>query len=213
MIRTQENRFGISKVFSRAATKNRRTRVCGETRSSWKSLLAITAVFAFASFASLTQVQAQSSSRFAERIHRALVTLPYYSVFDNLAFRIENNDKVVLLGQVTRPTLKSGAENVIKRLEEVTSVDNQIEVLPVSSLDDRIRLETYRAIYQGSLFTRYAVRAIPPIHIIVKNGNVTLEGAVASETDKDVAKMLASGVPGVFSVTNDLVVDKEKKDA
>jgi len=179
-------------------------------RKPGKGLLPLTVVFLLASFASLTTAQAQPSSRFAERIRHALVTLPYYSVFDNLAFQIEDNGKVALTGQVTRPTLRSGAENVVRRLEEVTSVDNQIEVLPLSTIDDHIRMATYRAIYYDSVFTRYAIRAVPPIHIIVKNGKVTLEGAVASESDRNIANILANGVPGVFSVTNNLVVDSEE---
>ena len=210
MNRIQKNRSEIFRVLMRTAKTCRKTTDASEIRKPWKGLIVLTVVFLLASVASLTTVQAQSSSRFAERIRHALVTLPYYSVFDNLAFRIKDNGKVVLLGQVTRPTLRSGAENVVERLEEVNSVDNQIEVLPLSTIDDHIRLATYRAIYYDSVFTRYAVRAIPPIHIIVKNGNVTLEGVVANESVKDVANILANGVPGVFSVTNNLVVDKEE---
>jgi hyperosmotically inducible protein len=177
--------------------------------SSGKAALAL--VFLLASFISLTAVQAKSNSQFAEKVRRTLVTLPYYTVFDNLAFRIENNGKVVLMGQVTRPRLRSDAENAVARLEEVDSIDNQVEVLPLSPNDDQIRLATYRAIYHDSVFTRYAIRLLPPIHIIVKDGNVTLIGAVASETDKNVANILANGVPGVFSVMNDLMVDHAKE--
>ena len=145
-------------------------------------------------------------SGLARRVRHELVMLPYYGVFDNLVFKVEGF-KVTLLGQLTRPTLKKSAERVVKRLEEVESVDNQIEVLPVSPNDDRIRLSVYRAIYFHPVFTRYAIRAVPPIHIIVKNGDVTLEGVVATEADKNIANIQANGVAGVFSVMNHLVVE------
>jgi hyperosmotically inducible protein len=112
------------------------------------------------------------------------------------------------MGQVTRPTLKSDAENVTKRVEGVTRVVNNIEVLPLSSMDDQIRMATYRAIYGDSaLSTRYGFRALPSIHIIVKNGNVTLEGVVANESDRNIAVLRAKGVPNVFSVTDNLQVE------
>src|SRR5262249_45431301 len=134
--------------------------------------------------------------------------LPYYGVFDNLAFRIDGS-KVTLLGQVTRPTLKSGAENVVKNIEGVESVTNQIEVLPLSPNDDQLRLALYRAIYSTTGLDRYALRNVPTIHIIVKNGNASLEGAVATEGDKNLAGIKAMGVAGVFSVKNNLAVNKE----
>jgi hyperosmotically inducible protein len=116
--------------------------------------------------------------------------------------------KVTLLGAVTRPTLKSDAENVTKRVEGVTQVDNRIEVLPLSSMDDQIRIAEYRAIYGDPvLSTRYGFRAVPSIHIIVKNGNVNLEGVAANQGDKDLINIRANGVPNVFHVTNDLQVE------
>lgn len=155
---------------------------------------------------------AQPSSRSQQRLEREvrheLVMLPYYGVFDNLEFKVEGY-KVTLMGQVTRPTLKTSAEKVVKGIEGVEVVDNQIEVLPLSSNDDRIRLAVYRAIYGHTSLSRYAVRAVPPIHIIVRNGNVTLEGVVATEADKNIAGIQAKGVPGTFSVTNNLRVEKE----
>ena len=138
-----------------------------------------------------------------------LVLLPYYGMFDHLAFEIKENDTVVLTGQVTRPILKSDAENVVRRIEAVGKVENQIEVLPNSPNDDRIRIATYKEIYSKPGPDRYALRAIPPIHIIVKNGEVTLVGVVATETDKNIAGMMAKGVPGVFKVTNKLSIEKE----
>lgn len=150
----------------------------------------------------------QSLTKTEERVRKALVTLPYYSVFDNLAFKVEGT-KVTLEGQVVRPTLKSSAEAVVSRLEEVRSVQNDIEVLPVSPNDDRLREATFRAIYGHPTFTRYAIRAVPPIHIILKDGHITLEGVVNSEGDKNFAGILANGVPGAFSVTNNLRVEKD----
>ncbi len=150
----------------------------------------------------------QEMSRLERQIRHELVMLPFYSLFDNFEFRFDGNT-VTLMGQVTRPTLKNQAERVVSRLEEVQSVDNQIEVLPVSPNDDRIRRDVYRAIYHHQAFNRYSIQAVPPIHIIVNNGNVTLIGAVANKMEKDIANVQANGVAGVFSVTNKLRVDGE----
>lgn len=147
--------------------------------------------------------------RLEREVRHELVMLPFYGVFDNFAFKVDGY-KVTLLGQVTRPTLKADAERVVKGIEGVESVDNQIDVLPLSPNDDRIRLAAYRAIYGHTALNRYALRAVPPIHIIVRNGNVTLEGVVATEADKNIANIQANSVRGVFSVTNNLRVDKEK---
>jgi hyperosmotically inducible protein len=148
-----------------------------------------------------------NENRIAREVRHQLVMLPYYGVFDDIAFRVDGS-KVTLLGAVTRPTLKSDAGNVTKRVEGVTQVDNQIEVLPLSSMDDQIRMAEYRAIYGDPvLSTRYGFRALPSIHIIVKNGNVTLEGVVANQGDKDMVNIRANGVPNVFKVTNDLQVE------
>lgn len=149
-----------------------------------------------------------SPDRLEREVRHELVMLPYYGVFDNLAFKVEG-DKVTLLGQVSRPTLKSDAEGVVKKIEGVASVVNEIEVLPLSPNDDRIRQATYRAIYRQASLSRYALQAIPPIHIIVKNGNVNLEGVVANEGDKNLAGIRARGVSGVFSVNNNLRVEKQ----
>jgi hyperosmotically inducible protein len=149
-----------------------------------------------------------SMSRLENQVRHELVMLPYYGVFDQLAFRVDGG-KVTLMGAVTRPTLKSSAERVVKNVEGVTEVVNQIEVLPVSSHDDDIRLATYRAIYGHTALQRYQLQAVPPIHIIVKSGNVSLEGVVANEGDKNIAGIQANGVSGVFSVTNNLHVEKE----
>jgi hyperosmotically inducible protein len=149
--------------------------------------------------------------RIIREVHNELVMLPFYGVFDNLAYKVDPDGTVTLIGQVTRPTLKSDAENVVKRIEGVEKVVNNIEVLPPSSMDDRIRRATYRAIYSNSVLSQYQLRAVPPIHIIVKNGRVTLEGAVARQMDKNVAGIQANSVPGVFSVTNNLQVEEQGK--
>ncbi len=149
----------------------------------------------------------RSGDRLAHEVRHELVMLPYYGVFDNLTYRVDGST-VTLMGEVTRPTLKSDAENVVKNVEGVERVDNQIKVLPLSPNDDKIRIATYRAIYGHPGLDRYALQAVPPIHIIVENGKVTLEGVVANQADKDQAKLYASGVPGVFSVTNNLRVEK-----
>ncbi|MDZ4799757.1 MAG: BON domain-containing protein [Bryobacteraceae bacterium] len=141
-------------------------------------------------------------------VRHELVMLPYFGVFDNLEFQV-NGDQVILMGQVTRPTLKSDAENVVKRIEGVTKVVNNIEVLPLSPFDDQIRLATYRTVYGFGPLSRYNWGPVPPIHIIVKNGEVTLTGFVANEGDRNMANLRANGVSGVFSVTNDLKVDSK----
>jgi hyperosmotically inducible protein len=141
----------------------------------------------------------------ANEVRHRLVMLPWYSVFDNLAYKVEG-DKVTLYGQVTRPTLKSDAEAVVKGIEGVSTVVNNIEVLPPSPMDDQLRRALYRAIYGDPGFSRYSIQAVPSIHIIVKNGNVTLEGVVDSEADKNLAGIRANQVPNVFSVKNNLVV-------
>jgi hyperosmotically inducible periplasmic protein len=147
--------------------------------------------------------------RIIKEVHHELVLLPYYGVFDNLAYQVSDDGTVTLMGQVSRPTLKSDAENSVKRIEGVERVVNNIEVLPNSPNDDRIRRDTYRAIYGNDVLSQYGLRAVPPIHIIVKNGNVTLEGVVARQMDKQVAETQAKSVPGSFSVTNNLRVENE----
>lgn len=141
-------------------------------------------------------------------VRHQLVMLPYFSVFDDLEFEIRDDNTVVLSGEVTRPTLRSDAVNTVRKLAGVERVVDHIEVLPPSPMDDRIRVALYRAIFSNDQLDRYALRAVPPIHIIVKNGRVTLVGIVATEADKDVAGIIANRMPGIFSVTNDLTVEK-----
>jgi BON domain-containing protein len=149
----------------------------------------------------------KAQQNMVKEIRHQLVLLPWYSVFDNLSFRIEGS-KVILMGQVVKPTLKSDAEGAVKNVEGVSSVQNDIEVLPNSPMDDRLRRALYRAIYSEPGLQRYALSAVPSIHIIVKNGNVTLVGVADNDTDKNLAGLRANGVPNVFSVKNELVVSK-----
>ncbi|MEO7144376.1 MAG: BON domain-containing protein [Bryobacteraceae bacterium] len=148
----------------------------------------------------------ETQSRLLKEVHHELVMLPYYSVFDELSYRVDGT-KVTLFGKVTRPTLKSDAGNVVKRIEGVSAIDNQIEVLPLSPNDDNIRRAVYRAIYSRPGLDRYSLMAVPSIHIIVENGNVTLDGVVGNAGDKTIAGIAANGVSGVFAVTNNLVLE------
>jgi osmotically-inducible protein OsmY len=141
------------------------------------------------------------------KVRHELVMLPYLNVFDDISFRVDGGT-VTLFGEVTKPILKQDAENVVKRIEGIANVHNQIEVLPLSRFDDRIRLQTARAIYGFAPLQRYGLGTQPSIHIIVKNGNVTLTGFVSNDTDKQMAFVRANGVPGVFSVHNELQTDK-----
>jgi hyperosmotically inducible protein len=148
-----------------------------------------------------------NESRLIQEVRHQLVTLPYYSVFDDLGFNV-NGGTVTLEGQVSQPIVKDDAGHAVKRVEGVTNVVNNIEVLPLSPNDDRIRRGVYRAIYGDSnLSTRYGFRSLPSIHIIVKNGNVRLEGVVANEMDRNIAGLKANQVPGAFKVENDLRVE------
>ena len=152
-------------------------------------------------------ISPKARERLEREVRHELVMLPYYGVFDNLAFKVTGYN-VVLMGQVTRPTLKTDAEQAVKRIEGVEKVINDIEILPLSPNDDRIRFSVYRAIYsEGGPLYRYALQVVPPIHIIVKGGHVTLEGVVANEGDKNVASVRAKQVPGIFSVTNHLRIE------
>jgi len=148
--------------------------------------------------------------RIIREVHHELVMLPWYGVFDNLAYQVAPDGSVTLIGQVVRPTLKSDAENSVKRIEGVEKVTNNIEVLPVSPNDDRIRRAAYRAIYGNSNLSEYQLRAVPPIHIIVNGGHITLEGVVARAMDKQIAGVQANSVSGAFSVTNNLHVEEEE---
>ena len=175
-----------------------------------RSLLATCVLLALASSA-LGQQTSDTSARATERITKEvrheLLMLPYLGVFDNLAYKVDGYN-VSLFGQVTQPSDKSDAENAVKKIEGVEKVDNQIEVLPPSPSDDRLRRRLYVAIYGYPSLQRYALPVVKPIRIIVKNSHVTLEGVVDNQGDKNTAGIRASGVSGSFSVTNNLVVAK-----
>lgn len=146
-------------------------------------------------------------SRLEKQIRKEIVTLPFYSLWDHISFAVNDDGEVTVDGKVYRPSLKKSVERAVSRIEGVTDVDNQLEVLPTSPNDDDIRMATYRRIYGNSALQRYQLRAVPPIHIIVENGRVTLEGVVSSEFDKRIAGTQANTVNGVFDVVNNLRVD------
>ena len=148
-------------------------------------------------------------ARIEREVRHQLLMLPYYNVFDILSYKVASNGDVTLMGEVTRPTLKSDAQNAVKRVEGVEHIDNQIKVLPPSPNDDLIRRAVFRAVYSSPQLTRYSWEAVQSIHIIVDQGRVRLEGTVDNQSDKDVAGIEAKTVPGVFSVTNNLQVKKE----
>jgi hyperosmotically inducible protein len=155
------------------------------------------------------QPSAKAQERIIKEVRHEILMLPYFGVFDNIAFKVDGYT-VTLLGQVARPSLKSDAENVVKRIEGVEKVNNQIEVLPTSPMDDGLRRQLYRAIYGYPALEKYAMGVQKPIRIIVKSGHVALEGVVDNEGDKNIAGLRANGVPGIFSVTNDLRVESSK---
>jgi hyperosmotically inducible protein len=150
-------------------------------------------------------ISPESQDRLIRDIRRALIMLPFYTVFDNLTFKVEGST-VTLEGQVTRPVLRTDAGRVVQRTEGVDKVINNIEVLPPSPADDRIRRAAFQSIYGFGPLRKYANRAVPPIHIIVRNGRITLEGVVISEGDRNMAYTRARLVRGTFGVTNNLRV-------
>ncbi len=174
-----------------------------------KLLVTLTLLLCLVSLGAAAQDMAsgKSQERITKEVRHELLMLPYFGVFDNIAYKVDGGT-VTLLGQVVRPSLKSDSENAVKRVEGVEKVDNQIEVLPTSPSDDRIRLQLFRAIYGYPALEKYSLGVQKPIRIIVKNGHVTLEGVVDNDGDKNFAGVRANGVPGIFSVTNNLQVSK-----
>jgi len=173
------------------------------------SLPTLLALFCLSIAAQDNQGTAKSQERIIREVRHELLMLPYFGVFDYIAFKVDGST-VTLVGQVVRPVLKSDAENALKRIEGVERVDNQIEALPPSSMDDGLRIQLYRAIYGFPSLEKYALGVQKPIRIIVKNGHVTLGGVVDNQTDKDTANIRAKGVPGSFSVDNNLQVVPSK---
>ena len=178
-------------------------------------VLAIAAVLAIAVSAAVAAPIASSDQAFSQqqimkKVQKELVTLPYYGVFDNLAYQVEGGI-VTLYGQVVHPTTRTDAEHRVARIKGVERVVNQIEVLPLSSFDDSVRIRTYRTLFRTGGLYRYAMGANPSIHIVVNRGHVTLEGVVSGEGDKNLAYIAARSVPGVFSVTNNLRTEREQR--
>lgn len=151
----------------------------------------------------------KAQARITREVRHQILMLPEFGVFDNIAFKVDGYD-VILLGQVTQALLRSEAERVVKKIEGVERVENRIEVLPVSLNDDRLRREVFRAIYRYGPLQHYGIGSNRPIHIIVNRGHVTLEGVVDSQGDKNIAGIRANSVTGVFSVENNLVVPDKR---
>jgi len=176
-----------------------------------KHLSSLTKLTAVALLASMSVASAAAADRnkanvpLAEKVRHELVMLPWLGVFDDLRFELDG-DTVTLSGQVYRPTLKSDAERVVRNIAGVERVKNNIEVLPLSPYDDRVRIAVARAVFGPNALYRYALGAQPSVRIIVKNGNVRLTGVVANEFDRNLAYIRAMGVAGAFTVTNDLAV-------
>jgi hyperosmotically inducible protein len=161
--------------------------------------------------ASAKRLQTLNHAQIIKEVRHELVTLPYYGVFDWLEFEVRPDNTVVLRGQVVRPTTKSDAEARVRGIKGVKQVINEIEVLPLSPEDDRLRLALYRSIYDwDSPLFHYATQSVPPIHIIVKNGRAILKGVVATKADSDLANIRARGVPGLFDVKNELQIESER---
>jgi hyperosmotically inducible protein len=173
------------------------------------TLLSLLCLSAAAQDTQRDQPSGKSQDRIIREVRHELLMLPYFGAFDYISFKVDGYT-VTLLGQVVRPTLKSDAENTVKRIEGVEKVDNQIEVLPPSSMDDQLRIRLYRTIYGAPGLEKYALGVQKPIRIIVKNGHVTLEGVVDSQGDKDLAGIRAKSVPGSFSVDSNLQVVASK---
>ena len=170
-------------------------------------VLALALSLSVGAMASEQAMSSQGIARVQKQVLHKLNMLPYVNVFDYMTFTVDQNGTVTLHGDVTNPVVKSDAANAVKRVEGVEHVDNKIQVLPVSFFDNGLRVRLYRTIYSGTL-ARYALGVQKPIRIIVENGHVTLMGVVDSQFDKTVAGIRAGGVPGVFSVENQLQVVK-----
>lgn len=171
-----------------------------------KFTISLVAMALLAVAPAVASAQGASNPELGKKVQHELVTLPYYGVFDNLAYSI-NGGTVTLYGQVVRPTTRSDAEHRVKRIEGVTRVVNNIKVLPLSPFDDRIRVATYRSIARMGGLYRYLQGTNPSLHIVVNNGHVTLEGVVSGSGDRTLAYMAANRVPGVFSVQNNLRIE------
>jgi hyperosmotically inducible protein len=178
-----------------------------EMKSIMKRMLALAATVVIATSAAVAAPKSgeteQGYQQLAKQVRHELVMLPYFGVFDNLAYQIEGS-RVTLYGQVVRPSTRTDAERRVAKIKGVEQVVNRIEVLPLSSFDDSVRYSTFRALARTGGLYRYLMGANPSIHIIVDRGHLTLEGVVSNKADKNLAYVVARGVPGAFSVTNNL---------
>jgi hyperosmotically inducible protein len=182
-----------------------------------RKIMVLVAVFATTLVFTLTDhgivvAHAQAiNANIVREVRHELVTLPYYGVFDWLEFEVKPDNTVTLRGQVVRPSTKSDAENRVEDIDGVSRVINEIEVLPLSPNDDRLRRALYRTIYGfNSPLFRYAHQAVPSIHLIVNRGRATLKGIVATRGDANLAYIRARSVPGLFEVKNELQVERER---
>ena len=171
----------------------------------WTTVLAVALTAAGATRPSTADQREQD--RITREVHHELVMIPQLTIFDNLAYKVDGGT-VTLMGQVRDPIIKDEAAKAVKGIEGVEQVVNNIEILPPSTFDDRTRRQVARALFADDRLFRYSMGALPPIHIIVKGGHVTLEGVVDNQVDKDEAGLRANGVPGVFSVQNNLRIAK-----
>lgn len=187
-------------------------------RTFKKKIIAVVALFVIAlgstAFAAPLETggQALSQEQMYKKVRKELVTLPYYGVWDNLAYKVEGST-VTLYGQVVRPTTRTDAERRVKRIKGVEQVVNNIEVLPLSSFDDSVRVQTFRTLVRTGGLYRYMMGVNPSIHIIVNRGQLSLEGVVSNKGDKQLAYIAARGVPGAFTVANNLRVEGEESEA
>ena len=170
-----------------------------------KSVIVLTILLLAAASLVAQDQNSKGQDRIIREVRHELLMLPYVGAFDYIAFKVDGST-VTLLGQVVNPVNKSDAGNAVKRIEGVEKVDNQIEILPPSTMDDNIRRQLFRAIYQFPGLQKYELGVQKPIRIIVKSGRVTLEGVVDSQADKDLVGVRANTVPGTFQVTNNLKV-------
>jgi BON domain-containing protein len=178
-------------------------------RTGFFALVTIITIASSGFAAAPARGETEPATRIIKRINKELVTLPFYGVFDNLSFKIDG-DTVTLYGQAVRPSTRKDAERRVSKIEGVERVINSIEVLPLSRFDDSIRVRSYRTIFHTAGLYRYALGSNPSIHIIVNRGHVTLEGLVANKMDSQLAYIAANQVSGVFSVTNNLRLEREE---
>lgn len=173
----------------------------------WTKSILMSAAMALAVSPMLLSGTTGDHAQAVEQVRKRIVKAPFYSIFDNVEFTLTDGE-LILTGEVSRPSVKRTIEKSVARVVGVHKVVNNIEVLPVSFYDNRIRRALVHQIYGSQMFARLAIQANPPIHVIVKNGHVTLEGVVFNEGQKNFAGITAHTINGVFSVTNNLRTDE-----